>query len=119
MYIQVGCKDKTKLASVLQMGYSTYQELREDANAVSLDKIQLFTALKILVAPQLHGELRGHTLAQHLANELAVNRRLLKTENQPMRDMTLNEYFELCREFAIELHTSFSRPCHNSLMPNV
>ena len=33
LYLQNGCKDKTKLASVLQMWYSMYKELMEDVNA--------------------------------------------------------------------------------------
>ena len=51
LYQQHGCKDKTKLASVLQMWYSMYQELKEDVTAVSLDTIQLLTALKTYSKP--------------------------------------------------------------------
>ena len=112
LYAQVGCKDKTKLASVLQMWYSMYLEIREDGSSDSLDDVQLLGALKTLVAPQLYEELRGLTLAQHLANELAVIRRLLRTQNQPLRDMTLEEYFNVCREFAIDLQATMSHSTH-------
>ena len=43
----------------------------------------------------MNGELRGLTLAQHLANELAIIRRMLRVQHQPMRDLTLEEYFEV------------------------
>ena len=112
LYLQNGCKDKTKLASVLQMWYSMYKELLEDVNAASLDTVQLLTALKTLVAPQMNEELRGLTLAQHLANELAVIRRMLRVAHQPMRDLTLEEYFEVCREFAIELQSTTAHHNH-------
>jgi len=89
-----------------------YKELLEDVNAASLDTVQLLTALKTLVAPQMNEELRGLTLAQHLANELAVIRRMLRVARQPMRDLTLEEYFDVCREFAIELQTNISEHNH-------
>ena len=69
-----------------------YKELKEDVSTVSHDTIQLLEALKILVTPQLKKELRGLSLAEHLANELAAIRRLLKIQQQPMRDLTLEEY---------------------------
>ena len=94
------------------MWYSMYQELKEDVNAVSLDTIQLLTALKTLVHPQMQEELRGLSLAQHLANELSALRRTLKTQQQPMRDLTLEEYFDVCREFTIELQATTSQQNH-------
>jgi hypothetical protein len=112
LYLQNGCKDKTKLASVLQMWYSMYKELLEDVNAASLDTVQLLTALKTLVAPQMNEELRGLTLAQHLANELAVIRRMLRVALKPMRDLNLEEYFEVCRDFAIELQSTTAQHNH-------
>ena len=52
------------------MWYSMYKELKEDARTVPLDTIQLLQALKTLVAPQLNEELRGLSLAEHLATNL-------------------------------------------------
>ena len=49
LYQPHGCKDKTKMASVLQMWYSMYKELLEDVTAASLDTVQLLTAVKTLV----------------------------------------------------------------------
>ena len=112
LYLQHGCKDKTKLASVLQMWYSMYKELMEDVTAASLDTVQLLTALKTLVAPQMQEELRGLTLAQHLANELSAVRRQLRLQQQPMRDLTLEEYFTVCRDFAIEHQSTTSQTNH-------
>jgi len=41
LYAQVGCKDKTKLSSVLQMWYSMYLEIREDGSSSGLSKLSL------------------------------------------------------------------------------
>ena len=94
------------------MLYSMYLEIREDGSSDPLDGVQLLGALKTLVAPQLYEELRGLTLAQHLANELADIRRELRTKNEPLRDMTLEEYFRVCREFAIDLQATMSHSTH-------
>ena len=72
--MQVGCKDKTKLASVQRVSYrcGTYsmynKELKDGTAWHLLDTTHI--ALTTLVTPQLKGELGGLSLAEHLATNL-------------------------------------------------
>ena len=106
LYQPGGCKDPGKLASVLQQWWAMYKEVKDDVATDAVDKTQLLTALKVMVAPQMDGTWEGLTLAHHLSTEASAVRRTLKLESKPVRDLTLEEYYGVCLEFGMGLQSA-------------